>query len=46
MPNSNNYLAYDGKGYSLFIDKEEIPELLIQGYEKIPNNWWQKARFI
>jgi hypothetical protein len=46
MPNSNNYLAYDGKGYSFFTNKDEIIELLVQGYEKIPNDWWQKARFI
>lgn len=46
MPNSNNYLAYDGKGYSFFISKQEMFDLLSQGYEKIPNDWWKKARFI
>jgi len=47
MPNSNSYLAYDGKGYSYFINKKDAVDLLISHeYEKIPNNWWEKAIFI
>ena len=28
------------------INKEEALDLLNHGYKKIPDNWWEKARFL
>lgn len=46
IPNSNTYLVYNGEGYSFFSNKSELYDLLKNGYELIPKNWWKKARFI
>lgn len=47
IPNSKKYLAYDGQGEAKIIPNEEAKILEIEKeYEKIPNNWWKKARFI
>lgn len=46
LPDSENYIVYDGRGYSQFSspNKEEI--LIKQGYERIPDDWHKKAVFI
>jgi hypothetical protein len=46
MPNSSDYLVYNGEGYSIFADRDNLYNLLEKGYELIPKDWWKKARFI
>lgn len=44
IPNSNYYVAYDGKGKS-FITKN-YKQYLDDGYEIINKNWYKKAHLI
>ena len=46
IPNKNKYIAYDGKGISKFIKKDQIPKFSLQNYETVPKNWWLKARLL
>jgi hypothetical protein len=47
MPFTKDYLSYDGKGMADIISKKHALWLLKNNqYEKIPDNWWIKARFL
>lgn len=46
FPDRNSYLIYDGDGYASISSEEEALELLNHGYKKIPDSWWEKARFL
>jgi len=46
IPDKEKYIAYNGKGYASLMSKEDAIELLNNGYQKIPDNWWEKARFL
>lgn len=46
FPDRNKYLIYDGKGYASMSGEEEALELLNHGYKKIPDGWWEKAKFL
>ena len=47
IPNAKKYLSYDGQGEARIIPNKEAKILEIEKeYEKIPNNWLKKARFI
>lgn len=46
LPDSNNYLVYDGHGYSQFSSPSKEDILIKMGYEKVPDGWHNKAVFI
>jgi len=46
VPDSNEYIAYDGKGYSQVLVASELAGLIDKGYEKLPDDWHLKAKFI
>lgn len=46
LPDSNNYIVYDGKGYSQFSSPNKVEILLKLGYEEVPEGWHKKAAFI
>jgi hypothetical protein len=46
IPDSENYIVYDGKGYSQFSSPNKEVILIKQGYEKVPDDWHKKAVFI
>ena len=46
IPNSNHFISYDGHGRSEFISELKAQELIDQGYEKLPDNWWEKANLL
>lgn len=46
IPNSNDYLAYNGQGRSFTINSEEKQKYLSHGYEIIDKNWHKKANLI
>lgn len=46
IPGSDNFIGYDGDGYSFLIPKEKALKLLTLDYERVPNNWHFKARFL
>ena len=46
LPDNDNFIGYDGDGYAFFVPKEKALKLLTLDYERIPNNWWTKARFL
>lgn len=46
LPDSNNYIVYDGKGYSQFSSPNKIDILLKLGFYEDPEDWYKKADFI
>jgi len=46
IPDSNEYIVYDGKGYSKVLLPSEVKGLHQQGYELIPEDWYKKATFV
>lgn len=46
IPDSNNFIGYDGDGYSFLVSKDKALKLMALDYEKIPNDWYFKARFL
>jgi hypothetical protein len=46
IPNSSDYIVYDGAGNSNFINKNDIIEYITKGFNKISGDWWKKAFFI
>lgn len=47
IPDSGEYLVYDGEGEAFFASSSKAKKLINQKeYEEIPDTWWKKARFI
>ncbi len=46
IPDSANYLVYNGEGYSDIVSGPDAIRLYELGYQRIPDNWHKKARFI
>ena len=46
IPNSNNYISYNGHGESSLISYIEAQELINKGYEVLPDDWWEKANLL
>ncbi len=46
IPDSSDYIVYDGAGNSNFINKENIIEYITKGFSKIGSDWWKKAFFV
>jgi hypothetical protein len=46
LPDSKKYLVYNGEGYSDILSAQDATSLYKIGYQKIPDNWHKKARFI
>lgn len=46
VPQSPDYLSYDGQGSSEFVKKDNLIDYIKKGFHKIPDNWWKKANFI
>lgn len=46
LPDQEKYVVYDGKGYSQFSSPKKIEIFTKLGYEKVPDNWHEKANMI
>lgn len=46
IPDSSEYLVYNGEGYSDIVNVQDAMRLQELGYQRIPDNWYRKARFI
>jgi hypothetical protein len=47
FPFEDKYLIYDGQGNAgVFPKKQALRVLEDEEYEKIPDNWWVKAKFL
>lgn len=46
IPDKDKYIAYDGKGSATFVKQKDMPQLAMDNYEKIPEDWWVKARLL
>ena len=44
VPRSSDYISYDGQGSSEFVKKDNLLDYIRDGYHKIPDNWWKKAK--
>jgi hypothetical protein len=46
IPDSNNYIVYDGRGYARLASHSEVQLLLNMGYDIISDDWYKKANLI
>jgi len=46
IPNSSDYIVYDGAGNSDFVSENDIIRYTEEGFSKIVGEWWKKAFFI
>lgn len=46
IPNSSDYLVYDGAGGSDVINKKNIFDYIETGFSRIGRDWWKKAFFV